>query len=96
MSVRVLGQDDIHSMGLIKSLHHLDSIAQRAREEHGVVDGTPSQQPSLIAMEVPDASTWVRDELRSYWACRSGSRRGAAHGPPPGHVEEGLVVGCYG
>lgn len=39
MSVRVLGQDDVHCMGLIKGLHHLDSIAQRAREEHGVVDG---------------------------------------------------------
>jgi hypothetical protein len=35
----VLGQDDIHGMGLIKGLHHLDAIAQRAREEHGVVDG---------------------------------------------------------
>ena len=58
MSVRVLGQDDIHGMGLIKCLHHLDPIAQRAREEHGVVDGSPSQQPSLIAMAVPDASTW--------------------------------------
>jgi hypothetical protein len=58
MSVRVLGQDDIDGMGLIKGLHYLDSIAQRAREENGVVDGAPSQQPSLIAMEVPDASTW--------------------------------------
>ena len=38
LSVRVLDQDDIHGMGLIKGLHHLDSIAQRAREEHGVVD----------------------------------------------------------
>ena len=28
MSVRVLGQDDIHGMGLIKGLHHLDAIAQ--------------------------------------------------------------------
>ena len=41
MSVRVLGQDDIHSMGLIKGLHHLDAITQRTREEHGVVDGVP-------------------------------------------------------
>ena len=47
-------------------------------------------------MAVPDASTWVRDELRSYWACRSGSRRGAAHGPAPDPVEEALGVGCYG
>ena len=39
LSIRVLGQDDIHGMGLIKSLHHLDAIAQRAREEHDVVDG---------------------------------------------------------
>ena len=28
MSVRVLGQDDIHGMGLIKGLHHLDAMAQ--------------------------------------------------------------------
>ena len=28
MRVRVLGQDDIHGMGLIKGLHHLDAIAQ--------------------------------------------------------------------
>jgi hypothetical protein len=28
MSVRVLGQNDIHGMGLIKGLHHLDAIAQ--------------------------------------------------------------------
>ena len=28
LSVRVLGQDDIHGMGLIKGLHHLDAIAQ--------------------------------------------------------------------
>ena len=28
MSVRVLGQDDIHGMGLIKRLDHLDAIAQ--------------------------------------------------------------------
>ena len=28
LSVRVLGKDDIHSMGLIKGLHHLDAIAQ--------------------------------------------------------------------
>ena len=28
MSVRVLGQDDIHGMCLIKGLHHLDAIAQ--------------------------------------------------------------------
>ena len=28
MSVRVLGQDDIHGMGLIKGLHHLDAITQ--------------------------------------------------------------------
>jgi len=28
ISVRVLGQDDIHGMGLIKGLHHLDAIAQ--------------------------------------------------------------------
>jgi hypothetical protein len=28
MSVRVLGQDDIHGMGLIKGLHHIDAIAQ--------------------------------------------------------------------
>ena len=38
MRVRVLGQNDIHGMGLIKGLHHLDSIAQGAREENGVVD----------------------------------------------------------
>jgi len=28
MSVRVLGQNDIHGMGLIEGLHHLDAIAQ--------------------------------------------------------------------
>ena len=28
MSDRVLGQDDIHGMGLIKGLHNLDAIAQ--------------------------------------------------------------------
>ena len=28
MSVKLLGQDDIHGMGLIKGLHHLDAIAQ--------------------------------------------------------------------
>ena len=28
LSVRVLGQDDIQGMGLIKGLHHLDAIAQ--------------------------------------------------------------------
>ena len=28
MSIRVLGQDDIHGMGFIKGLHHLDAIAQ--------------------------------------------------------------------
>jgi hypothetical protein len=28
MRVRVLGQDDIHGMGFIKGLHHLDAIAQ--------------------------------------------------------------------
>ena len=28
MSVRVLGQNDVHGMGLIKGLHHLDAIAQ--------------------------------------------------------------------
>jgi hypothetical protein len=28
MSVRVLGQDDFHGMGLIKGLHYLDAIAQ--------------------------------------------------------------------
>ena len=28
LSVWVLGQDDIHGMGLIKGLHHLDAIAQ--------------------------------------------------------------------
>ena len=28
MSIRVLGQDDIHGMGLIKGLHYLDAIAQ--------------------------------------------------------------------
>jgi hypothetical protein len=28
MSVRVLGQDDIHGMGLIKGLDYLDAIAQ--------------------------------------------------------------------
>ena len=28
LSLRVLGQDDIHGMGLIKGLHHLDAIAQ--------------------------------------------------------------------
>ena len=37
MSVRVLGQDEIHGMDLIKGLHHLDAITQRTREEHGVV-----------------------------------------------------------
>ena len=39
MSVRVLGQDDVHGMGLIESLHHLYAIAQRIREEDCVVDG---------------------------------------------------------
>ena len=47
MSVRVLGQDDVHGMGLIKGLHHLDAIAQRAREEHGVVDGV-SESAALL------------------------------------------------
>ena len=28
MSVRVLGKDDIHYMGFIKGLHHLDAMAQ--------------------------------------------------------------------
>jgi len=28
LSVRVLGQNDIHGMSLIKGLHHLDAIAQ--------------------------------------------------------------------
>ena len=28
MSIRMLGKDDIHGMGLIKGLHHLDAIAQ--------------------------------------------------------------------
>ena len=54
-----------------------------------------SQQPSLIAMDVPDASTWVRDQLRSYWACRRESLRGAAYGPgaraPGGRLGCGLV-----
>ena len=39
LSVRVLGKDDIHGMGLIKGLHHLDASTQRAREEHRVMDG---------------------------------------------------------
>ena len=29
MSVRLLGKDDIHGMGLIEGLNHLDAIAQR-------------------------------------------------------------------
>ncbi len=39
LSIRVLGQDDIHGMGPIKGLHHLDASTQRAREEDGVVNG---------------------------------------------------------
>jgi hypothetical protein len=31
--------NDVHGMGLVDGLHDLDAIAQRAREEHGVVDG---------------------------------------------------------
>jgi hypothetical protein len=31
--------NDIHGMGLVDGLHHLDAIAQRAREERGAVDG---------------------------------------------------------
>jgi len=58
MSVRLLGKDDIHGMGLIKGLHHLDAIAQRAREEHGVVDGVSESAAFLDSNGVPDASTW--------------------------------------
>jgi hypothetical protein len=47
-------------------------------------------------MKVPDASTWGRDQLRSYCIRRGGSLRGATHGPAPDPVEEALGVGCYG
>ena len=47
-------------------------------------------------MDVPDASTWVRDQLRSYWACRSGTIRGAAHGLAPEFLVEALGLVCCG
>ena len=64
MSVRLLGQDDIHGMGLIKGLHHLDAIAQRAREEHDVVDGVSESAAFLDSNGGIGRQHLVRDQLR--------------------------------
>jgi len=58
MSVRVLGQDDVHGMGLIKGLHHLDAIAQRAREEHGVMDGASESAGFLDSNGGAERQPW--------------------------------------
>ena len=96
MSIRVLGQNDIHGMGLIKGMHHLDSIAQRAREEHDVVDGGSESGTFVDSNGGAGCQHLGRDQLRSHWACHSGSLMGAAHGPAPDPVEQALGVGCYG
>ena len=92
----MLGPHNIHGMSLIKGLHHLDAIAQRARGVHGVVDGVSESAAFLDSNGGVGRQDLGRDQLRSYWACRSGSLRGAAHGPAPDPVEEALGGGCYG
>lgn len=66
LSIRVLGQDDIHSMGLIKGLHHLDAITQRAREEHGVMDGASESAGFLDRKRAAGRQHLGRDRLRSH------------------------------
>jgi hypothetical protein len=77
----VLGQNDIHGMGLIKGLHHLDSIARRAREEHGVVDGVSESAAFLHSYGGAGRQHLGRNRLRSHCAHGSGCLRGAANCP---------------
>ena len=79
MIARVLGQDDIHGMGLIKGLHHIDAIAQRAREEHGVVDGGPESAGFIDSNGGAGRQHLGRDQLRRHCARRGGSLRDAAN-----------------
>jgi len=43
--IQLVGLDDIHGMGLIEGLHHLDAKAVVSAEEHRVVDGASDSAP---------------------------------------------------
>ena len=62
----MLGQDDIHGMGLIKGLHHLDAIAQLARKEHGVVDGVSESAAFLDSNSGAGRKHLGRNRLRGH------------------------------
>jgi hypothetical protein len=92
----VPGHDDIHDMGLIKGLHHLDAIARSTREEHGVVDGGPESAGFIDSNGGAGRQHLGRDQLRRHCARRGGSLRNAANCASARSLEGALRVGRCG
>jgi hypothetical protein len=66
---RLKGLNDVHRMGFIEGLDHLDAKALVSAEEHGVVHGAYQSAPLLGSHAgSPDASNFGRDRLRDHCA----------------------------